>query len=72
MVWPSSARDFDWDGVRDSYRMAADRAGGIFLPAGEAWREAWERDASLLLYGVDGFTPARSGPTWPPWSWWSG
>ncbi|HEX9166653.1 MAG TPA: hypothetical protein VF862_12145 [Gemmatimonadales bacterium] len=61
MVWPSSAREFDWDGVRDSYRMAAERADGIFLPAGEAWREAWARDASLLLYGIDGFHPSPLG-----------
>jgi hypothetical protein len=61
MVWPSSAREFDWDGVRDSYRMAADRAGGLFLPAGEAWREAWKQDPTLLLYGTDGFHPSPTG-----------
>lgn len=61
MVWPSSAREFDWDGVRDSYRMATDRAGGLFLPAGEAWREAWKQDPTLLLYGTDGFHPSPTG-----------
>lgn len=61
MVWPALVRSFDWDGVRDSYLMAAERAGGIFLPAGEAWREAWQRDASLALYGSDGFHPSPLG-----------
>ena len=61
MVWPASTRSFDWDGVRDSYQMAADRAGGIFLPAGEAWRAAWERDATLALYSADGFHPSPLG-----------
>lgn len=61
MVWPASSRSFDWDGVRDSYQMAAEQSGGLFLPAGEAWREAWQRDPSLALYGADGFHPSPLG-----------
>jgi hypothetical protein len=61
MVWPAATRSFDWDGVRDSYQMAAAQAGGLFLPAGEAWREAWQRDPSLALYGADGFHPSPLG-----------
>ena len=34
---------------------------GVFLPAGEAWRAAWKADASLALYGPDGFHPSATG-----------
>jgi len=61
MVWPAAARSFDWDGVRDSYQMAAELVDGLFLPAGEAWREAWKEDAGLTLYGADGFHPSPLG-----------
>lgn len=61
MVWPSSARAMDWDGVKESYQMAATEAQGIFLPAGEAWRVAWESDSTLQFYGTDGFHPTILG-----------
>jgi len=61
MVWPTRARVFDLDGVSESYRMAAERAGGLLLPVGDAWRIAWARDASLPLYGPDGFHPSPMG-----------
>lgn len=61
MVWPSMARDFDFDGVSDSYAMAADQVDGFLFPAGEAWRNAWERGVTLPLYGPDGFHPSPVG-----------
>jgi hypothetical protein len=61
MVWPSSARRSDFDGVKASYAAAADAVGGLFLPAGDAWREAWRIDARLALYGPDGFHPTLAG-----------
>lgn len=61
MVWPSVARDFDFDGVRDSYRTAAEDVRGVFLPAGEAWRAAWQQNSRLALYGPDGFHPTPLG-----------
>ena len=61
MVWPSRARDFDFDGVSDSYATAADLVGGHLFPAGEAWRAAWRRDPDLALYGPDGFHPSIMG-----------
>lgn len=61
MVWPSTARSFDWDGVLDSYATAAASVGGVFLPAGQAWRVAWESDATLAFYGPDGFHPSAMG-----------
>ncbi len=61
MVWPSSTREFDFDGVSDSYATAAEQVDGYLFPAGEAWRIAWEADASLPLYGPDGFHPSPVG-----------
>ncbi len=61
MVWPSTDRLFAFDDVRDAYRGAADAVDGIFLPAGEAWRAAWEKRPDLALYGSDGFHPSPLG-----------
>ena len=61
MVWPADDRQFDWDGVRDSYAWAADSAMGLFMPAGEGWRVAWEADSTLPFYSADGFHPTVLG-----------
>jgi hypothetical protein len=61
MVWPSTARRFDFDGVKTSYEAAAKAIGGLFLPAGEAWRRAWQLDSRLALYEPDGLHPTVSG-----------
>ena len=61
MVWPSKARDRDFDAVSDSYALAAQDVAGTLLPAGDAWREAWRRDPSLRLYADDGFHPSEMG-----------
>jgi hypothetical protein len=61
VVWPESSRFAFFDDVRDSYRIAAEEVGGLFLPAGEAWRAAWADDPQLLLYGPDGYHPSELG-----------
>ena len=61
MVWPSTARAGDFDRVSESYAIAAGDVGGVFLPAGDAWRAAWRRDPTLALYGSDGFHPTPLG-----------
>jgi hypothetical protein len=61
MVWPESNRFAVFDDVRDSYRAAAADVGGLFLPAGEAWRAAWVTDPQLPLYGPDGYHPSELG-----------
>ncbi|MCA9737768.1 MAG: SGNH/GDSL hydrolase family protein [Gemmatimonadota bacterium] len=63
MVWPSRVRSFDFDGVAESYAMAADSADGVLFPAGDAWRAAWRRNPQLALYDFDGFHPSVLG-TW--------
>jgi hypothetical protein len=61
MVWPDRSRFAWFDRVRDSYALAARDVDGWFLPAGEAWRVAWEGDPALQLYGGDGFHPTLAG-----------
>ena len=61
MVWPSSVRNGDFEGVSASYAGAASLTGGMLIPAGDAWRGAWRRDPGLSLYGPDGFHPSRLG-----------
>jgi hypothetical protein len=61
MVWPSRERFGDFDGVRASYTNAAKDVNGLLLPAGDAWRAAWRRDAHLALYGADNFHPSPLG-----------
>jgi hypothetical protein len=61
MVWPDYTRKAFWDNCRTSYFLAAQAVGGVFMPAGEAWRNAWAVDSTLPLYGGDGFHPASYG-----------
>jgi hypothetical protein len=60
-VWPEGARRSVFSQVSDSYRLAAEDVGGLFLPAGDAWLAAWSRDPDLLLYGPDQFHPSVMG-----------
>ena len=61
MVWPSTSRSQDFDGVALSYRDAARDVGGILSPAGETWRAAWRRDPKLKFYSPDGLHPTPAG-----------
>lgn len=62
MTWPS----FDSPGlfplVRGSSQAAAASVSqGMFIPAGDAWRLALERDPAVQLYGPDGYHPGSLG-----------
>ena len=61
MVWPQANQPGNFDAVRTSFQMAADAVNGVFLPAGVAWQDAWQRDATLPLYGPDNFHPSPLG-----------
>jgi hypothetical protein len=61
MVWTSKNALNFMDGVKLSHEVAARETGGVFLPAGEAWRIAWRRDPNLAFYGPDGFHPSKLG-----------
>jgi hypothetical protein len=61
MVWPSATKRASFDEVRRSSQLAAKAVGGVFLPAGEAWRAAWAAGPRVALYGPDGFHPSELG-----------
>jgi hypothetical protein len=61
MVWPSATKRASFDEVRRSSQLAAKAVGGLFLPAGEAWRAAWSAGPRIALYGSDGFHPSELG-----------
>lgn len=61
MVWPAQQNFSTFDAVRTSYRNAAIEVGGMFIPAGEAWRTAWAVDPLLDLYADDLLHPSRLG-----------
>lgn len=61
MTWPMLSQGDVWSGVRTSYLLSAKAVGGIFLPAGEAWRIALAGHPGLPLYGGDGFHPTPMG-----------
>ena len=61
MVWPEAAQSVRFDDVRISYSNAAYAINGMFIPAGQAWREAWHADPELILYDSDQFHPSALG-----------
>ena len=61
MVWPSAARQDDFDRVSESYRLAARDVDGLLFPVGEAWRAGWRRNPRLALYSADGLHPTVLG-----------
>ena len=61
MTWPTIDGAGTFDAVRVSFQQAAASVSGVFMPAGEAWRSALRSDASLALWGSDGFHPSSIG-----------
>lgn len=47
--------------VRVSFQEAAAAVGGVFIPAGEAWRIALAANPALALWGSDDFHPGGTG-----------
>ncbi|HVF38453.1 MAG TPA: hypothetical protein VM939_01045, partial [Gemmatimonadaceae bacterium] len=47
--------------VRLSSQLAAEAVGGVFMPVGEAWRQALIANSQLSLYGPDGYHPGELG-----------
>ena len=60
-VWPTDGSEAGFDATLASYGAAADAVDGVLVPAGEAWRAAWARDAELPLTSGDGFHPSLLG-----------
>jgi hypothetical protein len=60
-VWPEHDRESEFPTVTESYRLAAEKIGGLFAPAGEACQFAWAADSTLPLYAADEFHPSSMG-----------
>lgn len=60
-IWPQQVNLSDFDASSESYRLAAMDVSGVFLQAGNAWRAAWARDPSLVLYAPDGLHASVAG-----------
>ena len=60
-VWPSADELRYFDSMASAFRQAADAVDAVYLPAGDAWMEAWERSPGVELYGGDLFHPSRLG-----------
>lgn len=61
MVWPSIDRISYFDAIHEHYSDTAYAIKSMFIPAGEAWREAWRRDPKAPLYSFDQFHPSEAG-----------
>jgi hypothetical protein len=61
MAWPAAENLSTFDGVLQSCQETAAAVGGLCLPAGQAWRQAWAVDPTLPFYGPDGYHPSELG-----------
>lgn len=61
MVWPSRSRSFDLNNVILSYAKAAEKTGALLCPVGIAWKNVWQVNPGVSLYGPDGFHPGMDG-----------
>ncbi|HEX2722942.1 MAG TPA: hypothetical protein VHM24_08490 [Gemmatimonadaceae bacterium] len=61
MVWPDAESPQLFPAVRASSQAASEAVGGVFIPAGDAWRAALEANPGLQLYSADRFHPSRLG-----------
>lgn len=62
MTWPQSISPQLFPLVRATSQVAASSvSGGVFIPAGDAWRAALEENPAISLYGIDGYHPGPLG-----------
>lgn len=60
-VWPQHENYSTFDRAIESYRLAAQTVGGLFIPGGPAWLGAFAKDATLRLYDGDGLHASPMG-----------
>ena len=59
-AWPQQQHFSTFPRAIESYRLAAEDVGGLYMPVAAAWLKAWELDPSLQLYS-DGLHPSAEG-----------
>ena len=67
MVWPSVNYYNTFDGVIESYSLAADETESILLPVGMVWKEYSKNLNNKSLYGPDLFHPSLKGSFLAAW-----
>lgn len=60
-VWPQTSNYSTFPRAIESYRLAAESVGGVYLPVGAAWLAALTEDGSIPLYTGDGLHPSELG-----------
>ena len=61
LPWTRQSYTGPIDEIAASATSAARAVGGLVIPIGVAWRKALQADATLPLYGGDGYHPAPAG-----------
>lgn len=67
MVWPSVSYYHTFDGVIESYTMAAEQSGSLLLPVGAVWKDYIHTTNDESLYGSDWFHPSKKGSFLAAW-----
>jgi hypothetical protein len=60
-VWPETERFSAFPIVAESYYLAAQDVGGVYLPVGDTWLATWNAREDAPLYGGDGYHPGLAG-----------
>jgi hypothetical protein len=61
MVWPSLHYYHTFNGVIESYTLAANATSSILCPVGEVWKSYFDETEDFSYYGPDGFHPSLKG-----------
>ncbi len=61
MVWPSLTYYHTFDGVIESYELAADASEALLCPVGRVWKAHFDDTEDFSYYGPDGFHPSLRG-----------
>lgn len=60
-VWPEVERFGVFPDVAESYYLAAQDVGGVYLPVGNTWLYTFDNQPDAPLYGSDGYHPGVAG-----------
>lgn len=67
MVWPSVQYYFTFDGVIESYTLAAESTQSLLFPVGEVWKNYISQYDDYSMYTTDEFHPSKKGSFLAAW-----